>query len=184
MSDYTQLPSNLPVPQDDGASSHLLGRSLPDVILLSTSGKQVNLSHIQGQAVFFCYPMTGQLGVQLPDGWDSIPGARGCTPQSCSFRDRYQDLQKLDVRVYGISTQKSSTQLEAVERLHLPYELLSDVDFQLTTSLQLPTFKIEHQRFIKRLTMIIRNSEIVKVFYPIFPPEKNVIDVIEWLKAE
>lgn len=182
MTDYTQLPFNLPVPQDDGASSHLLGKSLPDVILLSTSGKPVNLSYIQGQAVFFCYPMTGQPGVELPSGWDSIPGARGCTPQSCSFRDRYRELQTLDTQVYGISTQKSSTQLEAVERLHLPYELLSDADFQLTTSLQLPTFKVEHQRFIKRLTMIVRDSKIVKVFYPIFPPERNVIDVVEWLK--
>ena len=184
MSDYTQLPSNLPVPEDDGASSHLLGKYLPDVTLLSTSGKQVNLSHIQSRAVLFCYPMTGQPGIKLPDGWDSIPGARGCTPQSCSFRDRYQDLQKFNVQVYGVSTQKSSTQLEAVERLHLSYELLSDADFQLTKSLQLPTFKVEHQRFIKRLTMIVLNSEIVKVFYPIFPPEKNVVDVIEWLKQE
>ena len=184
MSDYTELPSNLPVPQDDGASSHLLGKSLPDVILLSTSGKQVNLSHIRDLAVLFCYPMIGQPGVELPNGWDLIPGARGCTPQSCSFRDRYRDLQKLNVQVYGISTQKSSTQLEAVERLHLPYELLSDADFQLTTLLQLPTFEVEHQRFIKRLTLIVRDSEIVKVFYPIFPPERNVIDVIEWFKAE
>lgn len=184
MSDYTELPSNLPVPQDDGASSHLLGKSLPDVILLSTSGKQVNLSHIRDLAVLFCYPMIGQPGVELPNGWDLIPGARGCTPQSCSFRDRYRDLQKLNVQVYGISTQKSSTQLEAVERLHLPYELLSDADFQLTTLLQLPTFEVEHQRFIKRLTLIVRDSEIVKVFYPIFPPERNVIDVIKWLKAE
>ena len=184
MSDYTELPSNLPVPQDDGASSHLLGKSLPDVILLSTSGKQVNLSHIRDLAVLFCYPMIGQPGVELPNGWDLIPGARGCTPQSCSFRDRHQDLQKLNVQVYGVSTQKSSTQLEAVKRLHLPYELLSDADFQLTTLLQLPTFGVEHQRFIKRLTLIVRDSEIVKVFYPIFPPERNVIDVIEWFKAE
>ena len=184
MSDYTELPPNLPVPQDNGASSHLLGKSLPNIILRSTSGKRVNMSHVRGQAVFFCYPMTGQPGVKLPDGWDSIPGARGCTPQSCSFRDRYQELQAFNTQVYGISTQKSSTQLEAVERLHLPYELLSDADFKLTTSLQLPTFEVENRRFIKRLTLIVRGSEIVKVFYPIFPPEKNVMDVVEWLKQE
>ncbi|WP_052055883.1 peroxiredoxin [Myxosarcina sp. GI1] len=182
MTDYTQLPFNLPVPQDDGASSHLLEKSLPDVILLSTSGKPVDLSYIQGQAVFFCYPMTGQPGVELPNGWDSIPGARGCTPQSCSFRDRYRELQTLDTQVYGISTQKSSTQLEAVERLHIPYELLSDADFELTTSLQLPTFELENLRYIKRLTLIVRGSKIVKVFYPIFPPERNIVDVVEWLK--
>lgn len=184
MADYTKLPPNLPIPQDDGASSHLLGKSLPNIILRSTSGKQVNMSHVRGQAVLFCYPMTGQPDVELPNGWDSIPGARGCTPQSCSFRDRYRELQTLDTQVYGISTQKSSTQLEAVERLHLPYELLCDADFELTTSLQLPTFEVENRRFIKRLTLIVRESEIVKVFYPIFPPEKNVIDVVEWLKQE
>ncbi|MGD2180853.1 peroxiredoxin [Lusitaniella coriacea] len=184
MSDYTQLPSNLPVPKDDGASFLLLGKSLPDVILPSTSGKQLNLSHIQGQAVFFCYPMTGQPGVKLPDGWNSIPGARGCTPQSCNFRDRYQELRILNTQVYGISTQKSSAQLEAVERLHLPYELLSDVDLVLTTSLKLPTFEVDNKQLIKRITFIAKKGKIVKVFYPVFPPDKNAQDVIDWLRKK
>ena len=184
MENFIELPSNLPIPQDDGASSHLLGKSLPSIVLHSTSDKQVNISNIKGNVVFYCYPMTGQPGVELPDGWDLIPGARGCTPQSCSFRDHYQELQAFNTQVYGISTQKSSTQLEAVERLHLPYELLSDANFELTTSLQLPTFEVENRRFIKRLTLIIQESKIVKVFYPIFPPERNVIDVVEWLKQE
>lgn len=178
---FIELPSNLPIPQDDGASSHLLGKSLPSVVLHSTSGKQVNISKISN-VVFYCYPMTGQPGVELPAGWDLIPGARGCTPQSCSFRDHYQELQTLNTQVYGISTQKSSAQLEAVERLHLPYELLSDADLKFTTSLQLPTFEVEKQRLIKRLTLIIRERKIVKVFYPVFPPEQNARNVVEWLK--
>ena len=184
MTDYTELPTNLPVPQDDGASSHLLGKSLPNVVLLSTSGKQVNVSHIQGQVVFYCYPMTGQPGVKLPESWDLIPGARGCTPQSCSFRDHYQELQAFSTQVYGISTQDSATQTEAVERLHLPFELLSDADLKLTNALQLPTFDVENKRLIKRITLIIQERKIVKVFYPVFPPAQNAGDVIKWLKLE
>ncbi len=182
MKNFTNLPSNLPVPQDDGASSHLLGKSLPNIILHSTSDKQVNISNIEGKVVFYCYPMTGQPGIKLPDGWDSIPGARGCTPQSCSFRDHYQELQALSTQVYGISTQESTAQTEAVKRLHLPFELLSDADFELTTALQLPTFEVENKRLIKRLTLIIQEGKIVKVFYPVFPPNQNARDVVEWLK--
>jgi peroxiredoxin len=178
---FTELPQNLPAPLDDGASSHLLGKSLPNVTLHSTSDRQVNISHIRGKVVFYCYPMTGQPDIKLPNGWDLIPGARGCTPQSCSFRDHYQELQALGTQVYGVSTQTFSAQIEAVERLHLPFELLSDANFELTTSLQLPTFQVENKRLIKRLTLIAQEGKIVKVFYPVFPPDKNAQDVIEWL---
>ncbi|MEC5031898.1 MAG: peroxiredoxin [Oscillatoria sp. PMC 1051.18] len=180
---FTELPPDLPVPIDDGASSHLLGKSLPNVILQSTSNRPINIANIQGKVVFYCYPMTGKPGVKLPDGWDFIPGARGCTPQSCSFRDRYQELQAIGTQVYGVSAQKYSDQLEAVKRLHLPFELLSDANFLLTKSLQLPTFEVENKRLIKRLTLIVEEGKIVKVFYPVFPPDRNAQEVVEWLKG-
>jgi peroxiredoxin len=180
--DFSELPSSLPVPLDDGASDRLLGKNLPHVFLASTSGSQINLADIKGKVVLYCYPMTGQPGVKLPEGWDLIPGARGCTPQSCSFRDHYLELQALDALVYGISTQETSAQLEAQQRLHLPFELLSDLDFKLTTALQLPTFEVENKRLIKRLTLIAQAGKIIKVFYPVFPPAQNAQDVIDWLK--
>ena len=179
---FSKLPADLPVPLDDGASSQLLEKSLPNVVLYSTCGKQVNVSHIKSKVVFYCYPMTGQPGIKLPDGCDSIPGARGCTPQSCSFRDHYQELQALNTQVYGISTQESAAQIEAVTRLHLPFELLSDVDLKLTKALQLPTFEVENKQLIKRLTLIAQEGKIIKVFYPVFPPDKNAQDVIDWLE--
>ena len=161
----------------------LLNKNLPDLTLNSTSGEKVNLSDIQSRVVFYCYPMTGQPGVKLPNGWDSIPGARGCTPQSCSFRDHYRELQALDTQVYGISTQTSSIQREAVARLHLPFELLSDARFKLTTALQLPTFEVAgYPKLIKRLTFIAEKGKIIKVFYPVFPPDRNADDVIDWLR--
>jgi peroxiredoxin len=128
--------------------------------------------------------MTGQPGVKLPEDWDLIPGARGCTPQSCSFRDHYQELQALNTQVYGVSTQETSAQLEAQQRLHLPFELLSDLNFKLTTALELPTFEVENKRLIKRLTLIAQAGKIIKVFYPVFPPDQNAQDVIDWLKQE
>jgi peroxiredoxin len=182
--DFSELPPSLPVPVDDGASDRLLGKSLPNVILASTSGNQINLADIKGKVVLYFYPMTGQPGVKLPEGWDLIPGARGCTPQSCSFRDHYLELQALDALVYGISTQETFAQLEAQQRLHLPFELLSDLDFKLTTALQLPTFEVENKRLIKRLTLIAQAGKIIKVFYPVFPPAQNAQDVINWLKQE
>ncbi len=180
--DFNELPPNLPIPIDDGASSHLLGKNLPDVVLNSTSNRQVNISHIKGKVVFYCYPMTGKPDIKLPDGWDLIPGARGCTPQSCSFRDHYQELQALKTQVYGVSTQEAYAQSEALKRLHLPFELLSDADLQLTQALQLPTFEVENKQLIKRLTLIAKEGKIIKVFYPVFPPDKNAQDVINWLK--
>ncbi|MEM7590583.1 MAG: peroxiredoxin [Cyanobacteria bacterium P01_A01_bin.83] len=181
---FSKLPSNLPVPLDDGLCDHLVGKNLPDVVLNSTTSKQINISDIKSQAVFYFYPMTGQPGVKLPDGWDAIPGARGCTPQSCSFRDHYQELQMLATQVYGVSTQETSIQLEAVQRLHLPYELLSDVDLKLTKALKLPTFEADHKQLIKRMTLIALAGKIVKVFYPVFPPDKNAQNVVMWLKQQ
>ena len=162
----------------------LLHKDLPNLTSISTSGRKVNLADIKGRVVFYCYPMTGQPGIKLPDGWDSIPGARGCTPQSCSFRDHHQELKALDTQVYGISTQVSSVQQEAVARLHLPFELLSDADFQIIAALQLPTFEVENKKLIKRLTFIAQEGKIIKVFYPVFPPDRNAEDVVEWLKQE
>jgi peroxiredoxin len=179
---WTELSQNLPVPVDDGAGDRLLGKNLPNIMLASTSGKQINLADIQGKIVLYCYPMTGKPGVKLPADWDLIPGARGCTPQSCSFRDHYQELQALNTQVYGVSTQETAAQLEAQQRLHLPFELLSDLDFKLTTALELPTFEVENKRLLKRLTLIAQAGKIIKVFYPVFPPDQNAQDVINWLK--
>jgi peroxiredoxin len=173
--------SKLPIPQDDGACHHLLNEMLPQVTLTSTSGNQLNLSNILGKVVLYCYPMTKQPDVPIPDGWEQIPGAAGCTLQSCAFRDYHTELKALGVQVYGISTQDSLYQQEAVERLHLSFELLSDADFIFTQSLRLPTFEVEDKRLIKRLTLVVDSGKIVKVFYPVFPPDKNPQEVIEWL---
>ncbi|MGI8501940.1 MAG: peroxiredoxin [Hassallia sp.] len=181
MQGFPKLPKDLPVPQDDGACAHLLGEKLPQVTLTSSRSNQLELSKIKGRVVFYCYPMTAQPGIPIPDGWEQIPGALGCTFQSCAFRDHHAELQALGVQVYGISTQDSSYQQEAVERLHLPFELLSDADFAFTTSFRLPTFEVEGKRLIKRLTLIADDGKIVKVFYPVFPPDRNAQEVIEWL---
>lgn len=172
--------SKLPVPQDDAACNHLLGEKLPQVTLTSTRGNQLDLSTIEGKVVLYCYPMTKQPNVPIPDGWEQIPGAAGCTLQSCAFRDHHAELQALGVEVYGLSTQDSSSQQEAVERLHLPFELLSDADFELTTSLGLPMFEVEGKRLMKRLTIVADSGKIIKVFYPVFPPDKNAQEVVEW----
>lgn len=173
--------SKLPIPEDDGACNHLLSERLPAVMLASTRGNQLNLAAIQGKVVVYCYPMTKQPDVPIPDGWEQIPGAAGCTLQSCAFRDFNAELQALGVRVYGLSTQDSLYQQETAERLHLPFELLSDAGFEFTNSLRLPIFEVEGKRLIKRLTLIADGGKIVKVFYPVFPPDKNAQDVLNWL---
>ena len=174
------IPSDLPVPIDDGASAHLEGVKLPNVELPSTSGVLMNCSQIQGWLVLFCYPMTGRPGRILPDGWIDTPGAAGCTPQNCSFRDHYDELRNMDVTVLGLSTQPREDQAEAVSRLHLPYPLVSDATFQFSDSLELPMLTIENLRLTKRITLIAKDGVIKKCFYPVFPPDKNVDDVIEW----
>ena len=132
--------------------------------------------------MIYCYPRTGRPGEPLPDGWDAIPGARGCTPQSCAFRDHHRELADLGAEVYGLSTQTTDYQREMAERLHLPFEVLSDARFALTDALRLPTFEVDGMRLIKRLTLIVRNQRIEHVLYPVFPPNESAAQVIDWLE--
>jgi peroxiredoxin len=181
--DWTALPADLPIPQDDGAARHLAGRRLPAITLAATDGSAVDLSGLAGRVVVYAYPRTGQPGQPNPDGWDAIPGARGCTPQSCAFRDHFLELTSLGVsRVFGLSTQDSAYQREAVERLHLPFPLLSDHDLKLTRAANLPTFETAGMTLLKRLTLVIDDGVATKVFYPVFPPDRNAADVIAWLR--
>ena len=178
------LPPNLPPPVDDGAADHLLDMQVPRISLLSTSGRRVDLSALSApRTVVYCYPRTGVPGQPLPEGWDMIPGARGCTPQTCAFRDHYRELTKLRADVFGLSTQTTEYQREAAERLHLSFELLSDSNFAFSDALRLPVFEVSGMRLLKRLTLIIRAGRIEYVFYPVFPPNENANDVLRWLTA-
>ncbi|MGF1472919.1 MAG: peroxiredoxin [Rubrobacteraceae bacterium] len=179
-----KLPDGLPEPVDDGACDHLPGLGVPAIALRSTAGRHVDLSSLSGRTVVYCYPLTGRPDQELPPGWDKIPGARGCTPQSCAFRDHHEELRLLGARVFGISTQDTAYQREAVGRLHLPFELLSDESLELASALKLPTFRAENMTLIKRLTMILRDGRIEKVFYPVFPPHENAGEVIGWLQQQ
>jgi peroxiredoxin len=183
MNQLTELPENLPVPEDDGACDHLPGKSLPDISLTATNGRTIYPANQQGWLVIYCYPMTGRPDRELPAGWNTIPGARGCTPQACAFRDHYQELAALDADVYGLSTQTTDDQLEAKQRLHLPFELLSDHQHAFADALKLPVFEADNMKLIKRLTMIAFDGVIKKIFYPVFPPDSNATQVIEWLQA-
>lgn len=178
----SELPKDLPCPVDDGAASHLLGMNLPKIALTATNGSTVDLGDIPGLFVLYVYPMTGLPGIPLPDGWDGIAGARGCTPQACSFRDHYSELKSLNASVFGLSTQPIDYQKEARDRLHLPFDLLSDTGYLLKQVLHLPTFSVANIELYKRLTLIIENGQIKKVFYPVFPPDTNAMDVIAWLR--
>jgi peroxiredoxin len=182
--DFFPLPNNLPVPMDDGAAAHLQGLMLPDLDLPSTDGNTINLARLGGRWVIYVYPMTGRPGVPLPSGWDAIPGARGCTPQSCGFRDHYAELQALDVSVLGLSTLSTDYQREARDRLHLPFELLSDSALRLKTELRLPTFSVGGMELFKRLTLIAHDRRIEKVFYPVFPPDRSAQEVLVWLSRQ
>jgi peroxiredoxin len=177
-----ELPDDLPVPEDDGAADHLPGMRLPSVPLASTSGEIVDLSALPGRTVVYCYPMTGRPDRSLPAGWDEIPGARGCTPQSCSFRDHHAELRSLGASVFGSSTQDTEYQREAATRLHLPFALLSDSDLALAGALGLPTFEFDGMVLLKRLTLVIDEGWIEKVFYPVFPPDRSAEEVVEWLE--
>ena len=179
-----ELPEDLPIPFDDGACDHLTGFLLPDMALMSTEGTLVNLAKLPERTVVYCYPRTGRPDQALPTGWDAIPGARGCTPQSCAFRDHYQELQGLHADVYGLSTQDTAYQQEAALRLHLPFPLLSDADLIFTKALRLPTFTIDGMTLIKRVTLIVEDGVIIKVFYPVFPPDQNAANVINWLSRQ
>jgi peroxiredoxin len=179
-----ELPENLPVPTDDGAARHLMGMQLPAIALVATDSSSVDLSKLKGRTVVYAYPRTGQPGQALPGGWDSIPGARGCTPQSCSFRDHFAELRKAGVdHLYGLSTQSSDYQREVAERLHLPFKILSDENLKLARALKLPTFTVEGMELIKRLTLMIDDGTITHVFYPVFPPDKSASEVLAWLQA-
>jgi peroxiredoxin len=182
--DPTVLPDDLPVPLDDGAARHLTGARLPDLALAATDGAAVNLSRLAGRTVVYIYPRTGRPGHATPTGWNAIPGARGCTPQSCGFRDHFNELRALGVgQLYGLSTQDSDYQREAVARLHLPFAILSDADLKLQRALRLPTFTVDGMTLIKRMALVIDDGVIAKVFYPVFPPDRSAAEVAAWLQA-
>jgi peroxiredoxin len=184
MTNLNQLPTDLPVPQDDGACNHLVGMPLPNVALLATDGSMVNLSQLAGRLVIYCYPMTGQPNVPLPEGWDQIPGARGCTPQSCAFRDHYQELQALNANVFGLSVQSTEYQREMATRLHLPFQVLSDEQYQFQKALNLPTFVAAGMTLLKRVTFISHQGRIEAVHYPIFPSDSDPAWVLDYLKSK
>jgi peroxiredoxin len=178
-----QLPDDLPTPKDDGACNHLTGIKFPQIELICTNERSINPGKQAGYSVIYIYPMTGQPNVSLAEGWDSIPGARGCTPQSCSFRDSHNDLKK-HTTIYGLSSQNTAYQQEAKSRLQLPFELISDSDFLLKKALSLPTFIFDGIERYKRLTLIIQNNVIKKIFYPVFPPDKNAENILNWFESQ
>lgn len=176
------LPPDLPVPVDDGAADHLVGAEIPSLALPSTSGREIDLRSAARQSlVLYCYPRTGRPGEPLPQGWDEIPGARGCTPQSCAFRDHFAELQSLGAGVLGLSAQPLADQVEFAQRIGLPYPILSDPELQLASALRLPTFEVAGMTLYRRLTLIARAGRIAAVFYPVFPPDRNAPDVVTWL---
>ena len=176
--------STIPKPTDDGAATHLVGMRMPSIALPATDGTTVDLSSLPSRVVVYAYPRTGTPGVENPDGWDLIPGARGCTPQSCSFRDHFAELKALGVnRLFGLSSQGTAYQREAADRLQLPFPILSDEHLSLTGALRLPTFQTSGMTLLKRLTLVIHDGNIEHVFYPVFPPDRNASDVIAWLAA-
>jgi peroxiredoxin len=184
--DPLELPHDLPVPEDDGAADHLVGAAVPPVALQSTDGTSVRLDELKGLAVVFAYPRTGRPGEPSLGGdeeWDAIPGARGCTPQACSFRDEYPRFEAAGTRVLGLSTQDTAYQQEASERLQLPYALLSDERLELATALRLPTFEVDGITLLKRVTLFVRNGVIESVIYPVFPPNRSAEQALAHLAA-
>ena len=181
-----QLPADLPVPVDDGAARHLLGLALPPIALPATDGRSVRLDDAAiSLAVVYCYPRTGRPNANPLGGtetWNAIPGARGCTPQSCAYRDHHQELQRLGAKVYGLSTQTTDDQCEAVSRLELPFALLSDAAGEFSAGLRLPWFEVEGVRLLKRLTLIIGQGRILHCIYPVFPPDRDAETVITWIR--
>jgi peroxiredoxin len=182
-SDLHTLPADLPAPTDDGACDHLPGMKLPSLALPATSGDPIDLARLPGRLVVYCFPRAGQPDVPSPAGWDQIPGARGCTPQSLAFRDHHQKICALHAAVFGLSTQSPDAQAEIAARLNLPFPLLSDANLAFAHALRLPTFAVEGMSLIRRLTLIVTDGRIEKVFYPVFPPDKSADEVIVWLLA-
>ncbi|MBB6015857.1 peroxiredoxin [Deinococcus radiopugnans] len=181
MSRLERLPEDLVAPVDDGACDHLPGLRLPALALPATTGPSVDLSSLPGLTVLYAYPRTGQPDQPLPTDWDVIPGARGCTPQSCAFRDHHAELAAAGARVFGLSTQDTAYQTEAAGRLHLPFPLLSDAEGGLARALNLPTFQVDGMTLLRRVTLILHDGVIQKVFYPVFPPDQNAAQVLAWL---
>lgn len=183
---HTTFPSDLPVPVDDGACAHLLDTTIPAIPLPTCTdpARTVDLSSLPDLTIVFCYPRTGAPDEVVPESWNQIPGARGCTPQACSFRDNFPEIQRLGVRnVFGLSTQSPDYQKEVHDRLGLPYELLSDADLHFVQAMRLPTFEWEGKKVSRRVTLAVQEGgKIIQVWYPIFPPDKNVADVVAWLK--
>jgi peroxiredoxin len=184
MSDYMSLPDDLPEPEDDGAADHLAGLEMPHITLPGTTGRQVALDDLgPGWVVLYVYPLSGRPGVELPDGWDEIPGARGCTPEACGFRDHHTEIRVAGADgVYGLSSQSTDYQAELVERLHLPFEILSDPELEVAAALRLPTFMVDDRPLYKRLTLVVRDGRIEHAFYPIFPPDQHAAEVLQWLR--
>ena len=176
------LPPDLPAPQDDGAADHLTGMSLPELALPATNGQAVDLSVLPGRTVVYAYPRSGRPGEpSLVEGWDLIPGARGCTPEACGFRDHHAELRAAGANVFGLSTQDTAYQRELADRLHLPFAILSDAELELTRALRLPTFEVAGQRLLRRLTLVITGGVVEHVFYPVFPPDTHAGEVLAWL---
>lgn len=181
---HAELPADLPVPVDDGGAAHLPGAALPDVALAASDGSVVSLARLAGRTVVYAYPRTGEPGAPNPDGWDAIPGARGCTPQSCSFRDHHAELRGLGVaQVFGLSTQDRRYQREVAARLHLPFDLLSDAGLALARAARLPTFEVAGMTLLKRLTLVIDDGRVRQIFYPVFPPDRSAAEVVAWLRG-
>ena len=183
MSDFLSTPANLPIPPDDGAADHLVGMTMPNIALTATNGETFNVAKAAKLLVLYCYPMTGRPEVPLPEGWDQIPGARGCTPQSCSYRDHYQELKALSAEVAGLSVQNTAYQQEMVARLHLPFPVLSDAEYKLQQALNLPTFTTSGMILLKRLTMVVRHGIIEAIHYPVFPSDSDAAWIIVYLSS-
>jgi len=181
--DIHTLPDDLPVPEDDGAADHLLNAAVPPIALTATTGESIRLDQREGRTVLFCYPRTGRPDEELPPGWDAIPGARGCTPEACGFRDAHAQFAELGVTVLALSTQASDYQREMAERVHLPFPVLSDERLELTRALGLPTFETGGWTLLKRLTLVIDDGRIRHVFYPVFPPDSHATEVLGWLRG-
>ena len=181
--DIHTIPEDLPVPEDDGAADHLLNAAVPPIALKTTSGDTIRLDQLDGRTVLFCYPRTGRPDEELPPGWNAIPGARGCTPEACGFRDTHQQFADLGVRVLALSTQPSDYQREMADRLHLPFPVLSDERLELRKTLRLPTFETSGWTLLKRLTLVVDDGRIEHVFYPVFPPDGHATEVLDWLRA-
>ncbi|MBI1650300.1 peroxiredoxin [Hyphomicrobium sulfonivorans] len=176
--------SRLPRPENDGAAGHLRGATVADIALAATDGSAVSLASLTGRTVLYIYPMTAKPGVALPDGWDDIPGARGCTPQSCAFRDHHAELLHAGAaQVFGLSTQTPDDQREAANRLHLPFALLSDADLRFAAAMGLPSMTVADAVLLRRMTLIIFDGRVEHVFYPVWPPDRNAAEVLEWLKV-